>query len=105
MPTDDRYPFDKLSAATVRVTVTTADSAFVPHNPRRISLIVTAPPTNRFSLAFKTTAVLDQGVTMYPTNSPLVISGKDAGVDCKGEIRAISAVGNQVVTYVETIAQ
>lgn len=48
-------------------------------NPSRKALLISAPPTNRFTLSFGADAVLDQGITLYPAGPPLQLLAEDWG--------------------------
>lgn len=85
------------------VSVDTADSPLLGSNPRRVGLIFSAPPTNRFTLSFGGTAVLDQGLTLYPAGNPLVLPTCTIGGSLSESIRAISAVAAQNVSGIEIL--
>lgn len=59
--------------------VDTTDSPLLGPNPRRWALIFSAPLTNRYTLSFKRAAVLDEGITVYPTTLPLVLTHNEFG--------------------------
>lgn len=80
-----------------------ASTPLVRENNKRTRLIISAPPTNRFTISFGQDAVLDQGITVYPATLPLVIDEQGYGCCIKKQINAISAVGTQNVTYVEVM--
>jgi hypothetical protein len=66
-------------AQETRTVPTAAAVQLVPPNPKRVGLILSSPPTNRFTISMGGTAVLDQGITLYPTNDPLLFSAGDWG--------------------------
>jgi hypothetical protein len=82
------------------VTVATSSTVLVPRDEARISLIIQAPLTNRFSLSWGADAVLDQGITLYPGAAPLILYLASHGSVVKGPIKAISAVAGQAVYWV-----
>lgn len=88
---------------TVNVTSGTA-VALIPASPNRVALIVSAPPTNRFTLSLLGTAVLDQGVTLYPADPPLMFHVRDHGDIVTRAWSAISATASQNVTFVSVFS-
>jgi hypothetical protein len=64
----------------LRVTILAAGSGVLAGaNPNRVGLLLCSPPTNRYSVDFNRDAVLDQGLTIFPGTTPLVLSGRDFG--------------------------
>lgn len=53
--------------------IATTDTLLVGPNPRRVAIVISGPPTNRFTVSFGGAAVLDQGITQYPLAAPLVL--------------------------------
>lgn len=86
------------------VNVVTSPGTLLPAAPRRVAIIVNAPLTNRFTLSLSTTAALDQGITLYPTNDPLVLTIEKHGDMVTRAWTAISATASQNVTIVEVFA-
>jgi len=80
------------------VSVQITDTAIIGPDPNRVGLILSPGPTNRYSIAFGTAAVLDQGLTIPPGVSPLILSLEDLGDLITLDIRGISAVAPQTIT-------
>ena len=70
-------------------------------NPRRRALVVSCPPTNRFTINIGAVAVLDQGITLYPTDPPYEFTREVYGDAIEESLTVISGVADQNVTYVE----
>ena len=87
------------------VIVGTSSVTFLVSSPRRVAIIVSAPPTNRFTLSLQTTAVLDQGINVYPTGQPLVLTIETHGDLVTRAWTAISATASQSVTVIEVFAE
>lgn len=83
------------------VTVGLTDTPLLGPNPQRKALILVAPSTNRYTVSFNGTAVLDAGLTIYPGQAPVVIDRDTYGDWTFGEVRAISAVAPQPVTVID----
>jgi hypothetical protein len=83
------------------VTVATSSTNLVRPNPRRIALAFNAPPTNRYTISLELTALLDQGITMYPTNNPFVLTVLEHGDWVRRGWAAISATASQSITIIE----
>jgi hypothetical protein len=73
-------------------------------NEKRTALIISAGPTNRFTLSFGQDAVLDSGITVFPATRPLQLRQCDYGCAVKKQIFAISAAADQAVTFVEVLS-
>jgi hypothetical protein len=73
-------------------------------NEKRTALIISAGPTNRFTLSFGQDAVLDSGITVFPATRPLMLRQCDVGCAVKKQVSVISAVADQNVTFVEVLA-
>lgn len=95
--TVDYYECDRLTVESIVATIAITDSAFIGPDPHRICLIIPAPLTNRITLAWGEAAVLDLGITLYPTNPPLVLTLKHHGELVRYPIRAITTGGSQVM--------
>lgn len=93
----------KTTIETRIVTVPTSSTQLVGSNPRRIGLLLSAPPTNRVTISWLPTAVLDQGVTLYPTDMPYKILAAEIGSGICQPISAISAVASQDVAITEIV--
>jgi len=100
---DDIRALAGVSPGQTVVNVATTDTPLVPQSPSRVCLIIGAPPTNRVTLTWSGAAVLDQGVTLYPAQPPLVLTAQEHGALCTGAVRAISATLAQNVAYTETV--
>lgn len=61
------------------VSVGTTSTVLLGGNPRRWALLIGAPNANRISLDFQRAAVLDQGITLYPSGPPLLLTHADFG--------------------------
>ena len=70
-------------------------------NPGRITLVLPSGTTNRYTIGFGTVATLDQGITIPPNTSPMVLAYEDFGDALQQAITAISAVADQVVAAVD----
>lgn len=66
-------------AAIATPNVGTSDSPLLPANRQRVGLIISAPATNRITISLKGPAVLDKGITLYPSLHPLILSPNDFG--------------------------
>jgi hypothetical protein len=82
------------------VNVLTSSTALIPAAPNRKAIIISGPPTNRFTLSLNATAVLDQGITLYASNVPLALNASDHGDIVTRAWTAISATASQNVTIV-----
>src|SRR5215475_3758701 len=74
-------------------------------SPRRRALIFNPGPTNRYTISFAGTAVLDQGLTIYPGQTPFKLDIDDCGCFMTEPISAISAVADQVVYVLEILEE
>jgi hypothetical protein len=84
------------------VNIATTDTQLAGPNPRRRGLMISSPPTNRITVSFgDTAAVLDQGITLYPGNPPLLLEVGMWGDSITEGIRCISAVGAQNISIVD----
>jgi hypothetical protein len=88
----------KTNIQSFAVSVGTSDSPLLGPSESRVAIILSGPLTNRFSISFGGSAVLDQGTTLYPTGAPIILSENDLGDGIRGAIRAISAVATQAVS-------
>lgn len=70
-------------------------------NENRVAIIVSAPPTNRITLSWDLNPTLDRGITLYPTNDPLILTREQIGTVIGQPLAAISAVADQTVTFHE----
>lgn len=88
------------------VLVATGNSTpLIPASEKRRAIIITSPPTNRFTISFGQDAALDLGITLFPLTSPLILRDVDFGCCVKKAINAISAVADQNVTFVEVLSE
>lgn len=76
-----------------------ASTALIPAATNRSVLIVNAPQTNRFTISLLGTAVLDQGITLYPTEAPLILTAAQHGDIVTRAWSAISGTAAQNVTF------
>jgi hypothetical protein len=60
-----------------------------------------APNTNRFTLSLASTAVIDQGITLYAGGTTLVLTVAEHGDLVTRAWNAISATASQNVTVIE----
>jgi len=86
------------------VSVTTSSGTFLLAAPRRVALIVSAPLTNRFTLSLKSTAVIDEGLTLHPTQDPLLLTVEKHGDLVTRGWTAISSSGTQGVAVIEVFS-
>ena len=77
-------------------------TSFLEESSDRIGIIVNAPLTNRFTLSLANGAVLDEGITLYPGNDPLILTVEQHGQLVTLSWTATSAVADQDVTVIET---
>lgn len=63
----------------VTATIGVTDSAFLNSHEKRWGVLISAHPTNRFTIQFQGAAVLDQGITVYPGTLPLLLTHADFG--------------------------
>lgn len=84
------------------ISVGTSSGFLLSPSPNRVALIFSAPLTNRFtvSLAFPT-AVLDQGITLYPAGNPVTLTVEEHGDIVTRAWAAISATASQTATVIE----
>lgn len=69
----------------------------------RVGLILSAGALNRYSVAFGQQAVLNQGITVYPGNQPLVLADRDLGGSLSQDIWAIMETAGESVGVVELL--
>lgn len=79
-----------------------ASTQFLQEAADRVGIIVNAPLTNRFTLSLATGAVLDEGITLYPGNDPLILTVEQHGQLVVLAWTAVSATAAQDVTVIET---
>ena len=91
----------KTTIETKLVNVATTSTQLLGPNPSRIAVFLSSPPTNRYTLSWLPTAVLDQGVTMFPTDPAFKLLHRDIGTSIEQPFSAISAVADQVVAVTE----
>jgi len=101
MSLDSAQTGRRASSAQQTINVGTSSTVFLGEAPGRVAIIVSAPNTNRFTLSLTTTAVLDQGITLYAGNQPLILAVADHGDLVTRAWSAISATGAQNVTVIE----
>jgi hypothetical protein len=83
------------------VTIQTTDSPLVAPSPRRRGLLFIPPLTNRYTVSTNPVATLDQGITLYPGQVPVLLAGEDYGDLAQRAWHGISAVAAQAVTFYE----
>jgi hypothetical protein len=81
-----------------------ASGPLVPPSPYRKGLMIVSGNTNRFTISQSLVAVLDQGITLYPTDRPIVLTEHEHGEMVKRAWQAISAAAPQNVTFFEWFA-
>lgn len=91
----------KTTSSQQTVSVGTSSGSLTLAAPNRVAIIIGAPPTNRFTLSLQTTAVLDQGITLYPTQEPLILTVEEHGDLVTRAWTAISATASQSVSVIE----
>lgn len=82
------------------VNVALTSTALVPAAANRVALIISAPLTNRFTLSLVSTAILDQGLTMYPGQQSFALNIRDHGDIVTRAWSAISVTAAQNVTFI-----
>lgn len=80
------------------VSLAITDTPLLGSDPNRVAIILSGPPTNRYSINFGQPATLDQGLTMFPLSQPFLLTREDIGDLITLDIRGISAVAPQTVT-------
>ena len=88
----------KTSFQPVSVSIPTTSAQILGPSDRRYGLIFSAPQANRYTIGFGAEAVLDQGLTIYPTQAGLLLTYNDVGDAVAQPITAISAVAAQDVS-------
>lgn len=83
----------------------TTDTSLIGTNPKRTGVLIVAPSSNRISISLTGPAVLDQGLTIYPSNLPMHLRHEDFGDSLCNEIRAISALAAQNVTIIDLMTK
>jgi hypothetical protein len=81
-----------------------ASGGFLSPALNRIGLILMPPGTNRYSISFDGVAVLDQGITVYPSQNPIFLHSLYVGSLTQRPVTAISATAAQTVQVYEIIA-
>lgn len=94
----------KTTIETRTVTVGTASTQLLGPNPRRVGVIVSSPPTNAITLSWAGAAVLNEGVTLFPADSPWAMYSYQIGSALGQPVFAISDVAGQNVAVTEIIA-
>lgn len=92
---------EKTTVETRIVSVATTSTQLVGPNPYRIGIYLSSPPTNRYTLSFLPTAVLDEGITLFPTDPSLKLLSSEMGSAIQQPVSAISAVAAQNVAVTE----
>jgi len=82
-------------------TVGTSSGLLVAVNPKRYGIIISAPQSSRITLDFGGNAVLDSGITLYPSTLPLQLVYHHFGDSIHEDIFAIGAVGSQTIGWME----
>jgi hypothetical protein len=89
------------TAAQVKVNVGLTSTPLVAQSDKRVALVIGAPLTNRITLSWFNPAVLDEGITIYPTQWPVILTLQDVGAMIMNPIWAVSAVAAQDVNFIE----
>ena len=100
---DDMPDVSGGNAIMTPVTVTTTGNPVLTNSPNRRALVIPAPLTNRITYGYGSIPVLDQGLTMYPNQIPIILDRSTHGALVTRELFAISAVASQVVGLIEEI--
>ena len=83
------------------VSVLTTSTQLVGPNLKRFALLIGSPLTNRVTLSYGGPAVLDQGITLYPTNQPLLLLFDYLGDAMHEDVFAITTGGAQTIGFVD----
>ena len=75
------------------VTVGLTDTQIAGPNAKRFALVIGCPLTNRVTIDFGRPAVMDQGITLYPSGAPLILLYEHVGQAIREEIHAITTAG------------
>lgn len=86
------------------VAVGTTSTPLLGPSEHRRAIILSAPQLNRYSVSFGGTAVLAQGVTMYPGQAPLLIDYAQWGESVKMPMNAIFDTTGETLGFTELIA-
>jgi hypothetical protein len=87
----------------VDIVTTGLDQAFVPHNRRRISLIISGPTSGTFTFTWGSLAQSNVGVRLAPNVPPIILSLDQNGSAVHGPIRLFASAAGLNVSYVETL--
>lgn len=87
----------------VDVLSTGADQPFVPHNSRRVSLIIGPPSAGSAFLAWGGAAVNNSGIRFFNTAPPLVLTLDQNGSAVQGPIRVFATTAGIILSYIETL--
>ena len=98
MISDDMRAMQTSQSSLVTASIGVADTAFLSADANRISIIISAPSTNRCTINFEGAAVLDQGITLYPGGPPLSLNLTQHGGIVKKQCRAISPIAANQMT-------
>lgn len=79
------------------ISVGTTSTQILGPNPRRWGLLIGSPLTNRVTLSPRLAAVLDNGITLYPTNAPLYLTFGHIGESIREDIYAIAVTAAQTI--------
>jgi hypothetical protein len=82
-------------------TVGTTSGVLIPINPNRWGVIISSPQSSRITLDFGGPAVLDAGVTLYPSNLPLILGYEHIGEAIMTDVFAIGVAGTQTIGWME----
>lgn len=83
---------------TVSLAINTS-APLIPAAANRVALLVQAPTGTKFTMSMLSTAVPDQGITLYPSGQTLMLNLRDHGDIVTRAWSAISSVA-QSVTFI-----
>lgn len=86
----------------VGITVGLADSAFIPRNENRTSLVISSLNGANLFLCWNGPAAANVGIMLASGAAPLVLSLAIHGAIVRGPIRAVNDSASLVCYYVET---
>ena len=85
-----------------KINVALTTTSFLEESSDRVGLIINAPLTDYFTISLEETAILNEGITLYAGNEPLILTLAEHGQLVTLSWSAISSMSAQDVTVIET---
>ena len=85
-----------------KINVDTTSTLLLEESTDRISIIVNSPASFKFTMSLASTAVLDEGISVYLNNRPIILTLAEHGQLVTLAWTAISETSAQDVTIIET---